>query len=85
MLNTIIGREIKLIGINKKRYTIESGIKVPMLYQDGLIKKWQGHIFEIVDYNKEDKRTAIIIGGEKIWLYRDEYKILLRNIFYLED
>ncbi len=78
MLKNIIGMEIKLVNINECRLNDDMS---PILFADKLIYNNLGYIFEVVDYDNIDKRIAINIGTNIIWLYRNEYIVLIRNLF----
>lgn len=77
MLNNIIGREIKIVGINNIR--LDENYE-PMLYADKLVCNNMNCIFEVIDYDKENNIVAININGLEVWLYRNEYIFLIRNL-----
>ena len=78
MLNNIIGREIKIVGINNIRLDENNN---PMLYADMLVYNNMNCIFEVIDYDKENNIIAININGQQeVWLYRNEYIFLIRNL-----
>lgn len=78
MLKNIIGREIKLVNINECR--LDENMS-PILFVDKLVYNNLGYTFEVVDYDNIDKKIAINIGGNIVWLYRNEYIVLIRNLF----
>lgn len=78
MLDNIIGREIKIVGMNNVRLDENNN---PMLYVDMLVYNNMNHVFEVIDYDKENNIIAINIKGQqKVWLYRNEYIFLIRNL-----
>lgn len=78
MLNNLIGKEVKIVGMNNIRLDENNN---PMLYADMLVYNNMNCIFEVIDYDKENNSIAININGQqKVWLYRNEYIFLIRNL-----
>lgn len=77
-MTTMLNREVKLVRVNEGRL---DEFEMPMLYTDELIAENLNTIFEVVNYDSETKEIAIEINGEEIWLYRNEYYFVIRNLF----
>lgn len=77
-MTTMLDREVKLVRVNESRL---DEFEMPMLYTDELIAENLNTIFEVVNYDSETKEIAIEINGEEIWLYRNEYYFVIRNLF----
>ena len=76
-IESIIGKEIKLVKMNECRF---DELEQPMLHQDYIIADNINRIFTICDYDPESNLYAIYARGEKIWIYRNEFKVLIRNM-----
>ena len=77
MLNNLIGREIKIVNINDMRLNEYNEIITRI---DSIVYNNIGYIFDVIDYDEQDKRIEIDVNGIKIWLYRNEYIFLIRNL-----
>ena len=80
--NKVVISDVKnVLHINECRYDEDN---YPMFDNDELVIRCKNKIFEVADYDSSDNTIAIYIGGIKVWLYRNEYLVLIKNLF-VED
>lgn len=77
------GRDVKLVKLNECRYAYEFGIKMPMLYEDEVAERHIGSIGTIIEYDKQYNQYHVLFdSGVDIWLYRNEFIILMSNMLW---
>lgn len=77
----MIGKKVRLVRFNKRRFVYEDGfVETKLSYVNSSIEWFMGHEGIIEQYDKEYNIYLVRFGYTRVWLYRNEFLVLIKNL-----
>lgn len=77
----MIGKKVRLVRLNKCRFVFEDGfVETKLSYMNSSIEWFMGHEGIVEQYDKEYNIYLVRFGYTKVWLHRNEFLVLIKNL-----
>lgn len=77
----MIGKKVRLVRLNKCRFVFEDGfVETKLSYVNSMIAWFLGQEGVIEQYDKEYNVYLVKFGHTRIWLHRNEFLVLIKNL-----